>query len=1357
MNNLIGQHLGPYRVLEQIGTGGMATVYKAYQPAMDRYVAVKVIASHFAQDETFLKRFRREARAVAKLEHAHILPVYDSGEAEGRPYLVMRFLEAGTLKDRMTEEPLPLDEVNRTIGQVGSALDYAHRMGVIHRDVKPANVLLDAEGDAFLTDFGLAKMVESSAQLTGTGVGIGTPAYMSPEQGKGAKVDSRADVYSLGVMLYEMVTGHAPYEAETPLAVVLKHITEPLPLPRSVRPDLPEEVERVILRALAKEPDDRFQTAGEMVRALDAAVRAAEAALRTEPVVAEMAAEPVVAEAAAPPLERVAPRVERVLPAGWGRVVAWAAVGVVALVAFFLLLSRVPLRVQISGGQLEVVRVVEEMPAATPTPIPTEQEETAPVAATPIPGSPADQARAFAEPILSAIADRAPDYEDDFSDPGGGWDIGSSDAGDEWGYEDGAYFILIGQGEHGAGVPQPDRAPHLSDFVLEVDAQFISGESGLWGVIFRDLGGTAEPGDHYAVGFWPDGHFRVWKNIGGNHIELLATDASPVPFEDGFETNHLAIIAQGPQITFYVNGEPLWFIHDESVSRGRIQLLAENAEADSSLRVRFDNFKVWDITGLPLPSAEATPVPVGECRITYEQGGDIYVRNCDGSDERKLTDDPAGDWLPTWSPNGTRIVFGSNRDAGGEDRNQIYVMDADGSNQTRLTHTEHNEEHPSWSPDGSRIAFHSGCGLVVVNADGSNWATLIGGGGEDLCVQQPTWSPDSHRIAFISEMPPADPGLYKDIYVVNDDGSGLLKLTAFTSEGGGYAVWSPDSSRVAFDAVLDGQQKYYTVNSDGSGEPVEVESIPDSWYPWYWPQWGGEQDITAAPTPAPGSAADQARAFAEPILAAIADRPPDFEDDFSDPASGWPIWPIGLTAAGDAWGYEDGAYFVSLTPSYRDPDGDCSTSLRSDRAPWSSDFVLEVDAQFVSGGWGRWHVGFRQSESGTSSYLMDIFPNGDFQLHKSVNDDATTLVQGQDVSVSSFEEGLGTTNRLAIIAQGPWIAVYVNGELLCFAYDESLSRGVIALGISNFADAPLRVHFDNFKVWDITDLPLPSAEAMATPQPATIPTPSDPVVSAQEHADRAAEYVARAHWDEAIAEITRAIELDPTNPQYYITRAFFYDAGKGMMEEAVADATKAIELAPALYDAWNGRGAVYAHMEECTLAVADHNEAIKLDPDRFDGYTYRADALCCQGKLDAAIADYDHAITIDPTSAWTFWNRGKIYEEKGDLDAAIADYGQAITLKPDDPWASVDYYYSRAGAYRALGQHEQALADCDAALALAPDDPQGFYCQGLSEVALGQMDEARADFEQAVSLIPISAWSAWVTDAAQAELDKMGP
>ena len=273
MEDLTGKQLGPYQIVAQLGVGGMATVFKAYQPKMDRYVALKILPRFFSKNPEFVSRFSQEARLIAQLEHLHILPVYDFGESDGYTYLAMRLVKGGSLSNLLKKHgKLELTKINRIVTQVGGALDYAHKKDVIHRDTKPGNVLIDEFGNCLLADFGIAKLIETTSNLTHTGGILGTPSYISPEQGSGKPIDRRSDIYSFGVMLYHMIVGDVPYKADTPMAVVYKHIHDPLPLPRKQVPELPESVERVVLKALAKNPDDRYSTVAELVKDLQRAI-----------------------------------------------------------------------------------------------------------------------------------------------------------------------------------------------------------------------------------------------------------------------------------------------------------------------------------------------------------------------------------------------------------------------------------------------------------------------------------------------------------------------------------------------------------------------------------------------------------------------------------------------------------------------------------------------------------------------------------------------------------------------------------------------------------------------------------------------------------------------------------------------------------------------------------------------------------------------------------------------------------------------------------------------------------------------------------------------------------------------------
>lgn len=258
---LAGRTIGQYEILREIGRGGMATVYLARQISIGRDVAVKVLPDHLLTDETFMQRFAQEVRVIADLQHPRVLPVYDFGELAHRPYLVMAYMSGGTLADRLRVGLLPLPEVVRMIEQIAEGLDHAHRKGVIHRDFKPSNILLDAHGNAYLADFGLAKVAEASVSLTGSNI-VGTPSYMAPEIGSPQPVTQASDLYSLGITLFQMLTGDVPFRAQTPLEVMMAHSSTPVPDITEVRPDLPAGIEAVIWRILAKDPAERYPSAG---------------------------------------------------------------------------------------------------------------------------------------------------------------------------------------------------------------------------------------------------------------------------------------------------------------------------------------------------------------------------------------------------------------------------------------------------------------------------------------------------------------------------------------------------------------------------------------------------------------------------------------------------------------------------------------------------------------------------------------------------------------------------------------------------------------------------------------------------------------------------------------------------------------------------------------------------------------------------------------------------------------------------------------------------------------------------------------------------------------------------------------
>ncbi len=276
MNNLVDTYLGQYHLLEIIGKGGMATVFRAHQENMNRDVAIKIISPDLAIDAEFMARFEREAQIIARLQHPHILPVYDFGHQKGLTYLVMRLMEGGSLADELRAGQISNARIIELAQQMASALDYAHMRGIVHRDLKPTNILLDNDRNAYLTDFGIAKLLSGgpTTGLTSTGAVMGTPTYMAPEQWRAEPVDGRTDIYALGVILYLMLAGQVPFHAETPHGLMYQHLDMSPPAPRTINPSLPATVEPILAKALAKRREDRYASATDLARDLEVALSA---------------------------------------------------------------------------------------------------------------------------------------------------------------------------------------------------------------------------------------------------------------------------------------------------------------------------------------------------------------------------------------------------------------------------------------------------------------------------------------------------------------------------------------------------------------------------------------------------------------------------------------------------------------------------------------------------------------------------------------------------------------------------------------------------------------------------------------------------------------------------------------------------------------------------------------------------------------------------------------------------------------------------------------------------------------------------------------------------------------------------
>jgi Tol biopolymer transport system component len=735
--------IGRYQLKRELGRGGMAVVYVAEDPHFEREVAVKVLPAYFVHEADFHGRFEREAKTIASLEHHAIVPVYDYGEAES-PFLVMRYMRGGTLSDKLKAGgPLLLEDAIRILERVADALDTAHRKDLVHRDLKPDNILFDEHGKAYLSDFGVVKIAQASTAFTKTGGILGTPAYMSPEQATGTGIDWRTDVYALGAVLYEMLTGDTPYRADTPVGLIMKHVTEPVPrLPADL--DVPPGCEAVIQRAMAKQKEQRYPSASALVQALKAAAIGRVVAAMGDPQAASDD------ETVIEPRPVLAPDLEWPL--------AFTAAPTIANQA----------------GERETQNLATQNPAP--------QNLAAPIPVTQTEGAGGQPSRG--RPVAAAVTPLA--RQRGF--PLKAWQIVTA-------------VVLLVAIITMAALVQTGRT-NAANMAATETAVFIAQATAVLATATVEAGATATQA--FVIQLTENASLSLTPNamptatftptlaptpLGGGGLIAFDSDRDGQAASAGelVQRKIYLITSNGFQLTrlsgfVESDGDPDWSpdgaqIVFESRRDGNPEIYVMNADGSNPRRLTHDDANDW----APVWSPDGAKIAFASMRMGNSE---IFTMDVDGNNLAQITSLQTVDaTFPSWSPDGSRIAF---EVLVRERVREIFIVDATGENLTQITNDGVINRHVSWSPDGSKLAFATNrdgnLEIYVMDVDGANPVRLTQ---NDAIDWMPVWSPDGAKIAYVSQVDGNS-----EIYLVNIDGSGAVNVTNHPGEDL-YPSWQP--------------------------------------------------------------------------------------------------------------------------------------------------------------------------------------------------------------------------------------------------------------------------------------------------------------------------------------------------------------------------------------------------------------------------------------------------------------------------------------------------------------------------------------------------------------------------------------